>query len=168
MPQIAFGKPTNLTGVLNALELRTVSITGIAADYVYIALDTKDFEESGGDADTFVVLKIPGGVVRPGDFAGGGGEVTSIDCQLQAEIWNRYEVDQGPRDKKALTDATLGLLSKFQALLSGLQGWYPNAANESIFEEPMRLIRFDVVPRPPQHGWLRMNSQWALTYRQQI
>lgn len=167
---MVFGKPTDLSEILEAVRVRAAAALEIDEAYVFPSLDLGDMDHQGGPSDIFLVLTNPSGRIEQPDVVGGGNELLSIDSTLQLELWNRLEVDEGYRDTAGLSHATLGILAQWRKLLKdgvGLQLYAPvGTGGQCILKEPMRVLSFDLRPRLPQAGWMKLVSRWEIKYVQ--
>lgn len=160
---------SKLRTILPLVRARLVTITGIVSEYVNLSLPGAD-EEWLLPLETDFVLDV-----RPLRFAldqaafyGGGTTTPKFDGMLEVILWGRYGVDEAGRADLLLTDATFGILVKWDLVLKALLGFDPATGGNEQLVEPMRCLAWDTAPRRGKPGWAKITSTWECKWNQDV
>jgi hypothetical protein len=157
---------------LPAVEAQIVSVTGLAAAYVFSTL----LEDQGEPPPTTQYITLDPGQQIPdeGVIQGAAPEtVTPITARMEVVVWSFLDIDVANRDESSLSDATFGSLSLMRKVMKasangGLQQFDPLdvTTNFYMLAEPMRLASAGFKPkmRKVKTGWGYITSLWEVIY----
>lgn len=159
-----FGEPTTIPAVLAALSAQLISACTYDPSQVFLSLSDDDVLAKYPNKDLFIQIALRNGVPRAGDVYGGGNDLLTVDLTIAINLWLRLSTDMAFHDADQLTNATLGQLGKWLALMQAMQMYYPPGVSgaASIFVEPARNTRFDFKPRSMKTGHAKLASWWAI------
>lgn len=179
---MTFGQPTTLSAVLLAFRQQLGSaVAGLDPAYIALSIDEAWDPDVGLPSDFAVAIQRYRGRSNAADYAGAGNDCLTWECTCEVVVWARLSVDDAGRDLARLTDPTLGIIAKWTAVLSALQGFCPVDATDpsfkpvdqptddtvSILEEPMRCIDF-TVRRVRKTDWSSILTPFEFKFRQAL
>ncbi len=177
---MAFGVPTDLTTILNAITTALTSSpfalpsTGqpFAPAQVLPTLARDQDLEAMPMKDIFLAIRPSRFPIDRQDRAGGGRQLLAVDGSLELLFFSRLWLGPINNDAQALIDASYGVLANWKAILNALEQFAPldpAGSGDSILRQPMRVEQFDVVPRRTnKRGWTRLDSTWEIKFVQAL
>jgi len=157
MPAIAFGSPTWMDDVLEAVEIRVSAAANFPRSRVFsYAGEPADLLEAP-QAEQFVTCWFESLQVDQELLIGGGPANTGLDDVLLIEVFQRFNLDRESQDSKLLRSKSIGFAALVKRIGKAFQGWFPTDSTGliSTLREPTRVLGFQFRPRKPANGWAR-------------
>lgn len=174
---IAFGHPTDLTTLLDAIEAQLLASTAVASvGQIFPVL--KDIKEIGQfpPDDRFLVITPQRFPANQAVVAGGGTYqdastgALKFDAGLAVTMYHQFSTDQAFQDREWLKNTTSGAWQAWKKVLKSLHLFTPqDGSSNYITCEPMRLLGFDFNPREPTTlGWGKIRGEFEMVYIQDM
>ena len=162
-----------LEDILDQVEQRLVDKLRLDPSLVHLTL-TPDGPVIP-KAQTFVTIYPSDFPIDQRQFAGGGRTPIVAEGTLEINLWIRIMLDKPGTATKALKDQSRGALIKLRALIDALT-WNPADAWQAtdqqtgllLWQEPMRLLRFSLIPKQPEPDLRRFETTWELKYKMKL
>lgn len=159
---VAYGTPTDLPELLDALAARVAARATIDPSLVFPTLQSDEELVTKPSGDTFVTLRLGRCVPVQKDFAGGA--LTTFAGVVLAQLWTRTTTDQDRRAVNYLRAA----LGRWLYVFDALEGFTPTRASDAtlgLVIEPVRAADagFEVPNKKPD-GWGRLDSAWSVKF----
>ncbi len=152
---------TPISQSLLAVKNKLITDNVFTSSECFISLEPHKIEYVGG---VYAAI-TPGRISIDQDFVAGAGIYGGlINMTVNIRLWCMNALDESSRDTQALTDNTLGILTKLNSVIQSLQMYvYCDANSIGSFAEPMRLLSIDRPNRDATRPeWCNIDSAWEV------
>lgn len=164
-----YGTPTNLGGILDALDKR------IARDRfrVVVSLYADDDHMQHPTTETFVVIRAGRFTSSSAMAQGVGKKLLLMTGTISASLLTRTQAERelsNPDLLKGKVNAALGHFNRLLSLLHMHQPTSDAQKTDCLLMEPMRLQTADLTPRrrSDASAWASLVSTWEIKFRQEL